>query len=150
MRTITQRYLAVAANADFLSKLAALVVLVIAIVEILRAGLAVRMAENVNPDAVWMAFTTPIIYIAGYGFRFLWLLLGRGGVGRVLTWWAAVGAIYLDVELTGGPATGAMYSLFASFPLLVSGMIFVALGSIKFLVTVLFVLVTNHGERTSS
>jgi hypothetical protein len=146
MRSVAERYLNVAVMADPFSKLAALVIVVIAIVELVGVGQAVRTAENASHEAIRLALITPIIYLVAFGSRLFWLFLGTGLIGRVLTWWIAVAAIYLDVQLTGGPASGAMYSLFDSFPLLVSGMTFTAIGAVKFVVTMLFVLITRFQD----
>ncbi len=150
MSSIVDRYSDAAAHADILSKLAALAITVVAIVELFNVVRAAMGAESVSPDAVRIGLTSPIIYLLFFGIRLIWLFVGSSLVGRVLTWWGAVAAVFLDVQLTGGPASGVMYSLFSVFPLLVSGMTFVAAGTIKFMVTMLFVLMTNHGKHTDS
>src|SRR5690606_9274635 len=98
MRSVAQRYSDVAVMADPFSKLAALVIVVIAIVELVGVGQAVRMTENASHEAIRNALITPIIYLVAFGARLFWLFLGTGVTGRVSTWWVAVAAIYLDVQ----------------------------------------------------
>jgi hypothetical protein len=125
----------------FFSQVAAFLVLVLAFVELTRVGQAVTYTENVSREIVFRASVSPLVFIAGFGSRFVLLSMKEtfGPFAIAASWWAgAIAVLTCTIDLHGCfldcPANMAFYNPFTN-PLMPAGVLFVSISIIRFVIT---------------
>lgn len=141
------RYLKEVSKTLFVSKAAALILTVIAIVEGFGVIRAIQYAENPSEEAIIRASVSPVVFFAAFGLRLVYLTaLKLTLVGTSITWWLCAACSYLATSysiygclLNCEPRTTrisfGIYDLFSALPLETAGMLFILLGSFRFLIT---------------
>jgi hypothetical protein len=141
------RYLEGVSKTLFVSKAAALLLTVIAIVEGFGVIRAIQYAENPSEEAIFRAGVSPVVFFAAFGVRLVYLTaLKLTLVGSSITWWLCVASYYfatsysmygclLNCEPRTTRISFGIYDLFSAFPLETAGMLFILLGSFRFLIT---------------
>ena len=144
VRAWKDRYLVGVSKTLFISKAAAFFLIVIAIVEGVGVIRAIQHAENPSDDAIFRASVSPVVFFTVFGMRLGYLIfLKLTFIGTSITWWLCTICCYLAGSyafygclLNCEPRTSfGIYDLFSSFPLEVAGMLFIVLGSFRFLIT---------------
>lgn len=126
------KYVKAAENSRLSSQFGALVILVIGLTEGVRIARAILASENPSWDAFMEGTIPTALFIVAFGSRFLLLFRYAANVAiRTITWWAAVGTVWFCIEFYG-PQPGVFYDLFNSFPLEMSGLLFILAGSLRF------------------
>jgi hypothetical protein len=130
------RYSSAAANSKRASQFGAFLILTIALIEVIYLARWVYAAEDLSWESVFSGPTGAVVtgaFLIAFGVRFVLLCLWAANLAvRSLTWWLAVGTCWFANEFYG-PQPGVVYDLFHSFPLQTSGMVFVLVGSLRFL-----------------
>lgn len=128
-----KRYSQAAAGSRISSQLGALVVLVIAIMEAIRIVRSSMAVEYLSWDAVWSGGVPTGLFLVAFGLRFFLLFwFASSFLVRAMTWWLTFVTFWFCLEYFG-PEPGVFYSLFHTFPLVTSGMVFVFIGNLRFL-----------------
>ena len=144
IRAWKDRYLEGVSKTLFISKAAALFLTVIALVEGVGVIRAIQYAENPSEEAIFRASVSPVVYFAVFGIRLVYLSVLRLTLsGTSITWWLCATSAYLAFSfayygclLNCDPkASYAIYDIFSSFPLEIAGMLFIVLGSFRFVIT---------------
>ena len=143
------RYLEEVSKTLFVSKAAALILTVIAIVEGFGVLRAIQYVENPSEEAIIRASVSPVVFFAAFGLRLVYLTaLKLTLVGTSITWWLCAACSYIATSysmygcllncepLKGEPRISfGIYDLFSALPLETAGMLFILLGSFRFLIT---------------
>ena len=138
----------------FLSQIAAFMLLVVAIVELIGVGQAATYAENISWEVVLRATVSPLVFISGFGLRFILLFLKDkfGSFSVAVSWWAgatAVAICFIDFQgcFLNCPDNMSYYDPF-SYPLIPAGFLFVSFSIIRFAVTAIAAI--SHNEFNSN
>lgn len=127
------RYCKTASNSKRSSQLGAFLILMIALIEAFDLIRRASAAENLSWESVINGAVPISLFILTFGLRFILLFSSASNlVVRAITWWLIVLAVCFCYEVYG-PEPGVVYDLFHTFPLEVSGSIFLFVGAIRFL-----------------
>jgi hypothetical protein len=109
------------------------VILIFGLIEALWLIRAIYITENVSWEVVYYAAAPILLFVLTFGLRFfLFFRFASSIVVRSFTWWSIVIVIGI-CWVYFGPAPGVFYSLFHSFPLQVSGGLYVIIGTFRWL-----------------
>jgi hypothetical protein len=133
LKNWNKRYADIAAKSRKSSQFGSFVILIFGLIEALSLIKAIYITENVSWEVVYYAATPILLIVLVFGLRFfLFFRFASSIIVRSFTWWSIViviGVCWVYV----GPAHGAFYSLFHSFPLQVSGGLYVIIGTFRWL-----------------
>lgn len=127
-----QKYTLSVANSRMSSQFGVFVILIIGIIDVFYILEAISLTEGVSPETVIKAFIPVAIFVPAFGLRFVLLFRFASSIYiRLITWWTIVTVVYFCWSQFG-PQAGVVYSLIGSFPLMVSGMLYVLIGTMRF------------------
>lgn len=139
----------------FLSRVGAFLLLVLAVVELIGVVRAASYAENIGWEVVQRAIVFPLVFISGFGLRFIFVSVKDkfGPFSVAVSWWAAaIAAVISFIDFQGCflncPENMSFYDPFSD-PLIPAGFLFVSLSIIRFTVTAIAAISHNELDPNS-
>lgn len=138
-----REYMSRFASVRFVSIVAAVLLVILSLREVVLVPFAAQAAEDVSEDAVFNAMLTPLCFAGVFVFRLAYVVFNKlslpgnfvtFGICSVCSYVLASFSLYGCVWNCDSSNGYPMYSLLTTFPLEMTSLAFVVLGLVKFAV----------------